>query len=60
METKKGILDKVIANKEEAAKRKNIALCPKCGNEMLDNTFMRGSKLAGRLDCQKCGLKMII
>ena len=51
------ILDQNIKEIREEKKRKEEkAKCWKCGSrDVVDNTFMRGSRLAGQIKCNKCG-----
>jgi hypothetical protein len=54
----KDILDKIIKEKEAEAKDEELAICPDCKEPMIDNTFMRGSRLAGSMECH-CGYKIM-
>jgi len=43
---------------KERADKESVLKCPNCGAEMIDNTFIRGSKLAGGAECSECDCKM--
>ena len=46
---------KEIKNKKE--KKKEKSKCFMCGSSnIIDNTFMNGSRLAGQKKCKECGL----
>ena len=51
------ILEQTIKETKEKKKRKEeISKCFKCGSiNVIDNTFMRGSRLAGQIICNECG-----
>ncbi len=50
------ILEQTIKEQKNWKKsEKRKAKCFKCGSkDVIDNTFMRGSRLAGQIKCNKC------
>jgi transcription elongation factor Elf1 len=51
-----GILDQYQKAREDKENQdKEIFTCPKCGKRMIDNTFQRGSRLAGEAHCTTVG-----
>lgn len=46
-----GILDKIQNEQKREKEKDNMSFCPNCGKPMIDNTFMRGSRLAGSQHC---------
>ncbi len=51
------VLNQIIKeNRENKKMKEEKAKCFKCGSsDVIDNTFMRGSRLAGQIKCNKCG-----
>ena len=51
------ILDQTIKEiKKEKKHKEEISKCFKCGSkDVIDNTYMRKSRLAGQIQCNKCG-----
>ena len=51
------ILDQTLKEQKRKKKDKEIlSKCFKCGSkDVIDNTYMRGSRMAGRIECNKCG-----
>lgn len=51
------ILDQIIKeNREKKKIKEEKEKCFKCGSsDVVDNTFMNGSRLAGQIVCNKCG-----
>jgi len=57
-----GILDQYQKRREDKEKEdKKIMFCPVCGKKLLDNTFMHGSRKAGRAHCpnEGCAYRII-
>ena len=55
------ILEQTIKeNREKKKSQKRIEKCFRCGSkDLVDNTFMNGSRLAGQIVCNKCGAVII-
>lgn len=51
------ILETIIKQETKNKSDKKLK-CPECGNEMIDNTFMHGSRLAGNAECLKCKTRL--
>ena len=51
------ILDQTMKEtKKEKKHKEEMSKCFKCGSkDVVDNTFMNGSRLAGTIECNKCG-----
>ncbi|MCK4454488.1 hypothetical protein KAU51_04100 [Candidatus Parcubacteria bacterium] len=51
------ILDQTLKEQRQKKKdKKTLSKCWKCGSkDIVDNTFMNGSRLAGQIKCNKCG-----
>ena len=51
------ILDQVMReSRKEKKEKEELSKCFQCGSEnVIDNTFIRGSRLAGYIKCNECG-----